>query len=178
MIITLTEAQLIDPSIDKDDLLGLEVAIRELTNNNFQNTNVRFAVSEIIEPNLIKLNSPVKGLRTGDRIELNNSDYNDNLHTVGEIDGNVINVADGDLLDEIKREMIITLVKYPQDIKSGVKKLIEYEKKTAKNIGVKSRSIARVSETYFDVTSGENINGYPSSLFSFIKKYKKMRWGV
>ena len=177
MIITLAEAQKIDYTLTKEDLIGLEVAIREITNNNFQNTRVRFSVAEIIEPNSIKFNSPVRGLRVGDRVELNNSDYNDNLHTVGEIDGNVIKVADGGLLSEKQSGLIVTLVKYPQDVKNGVKKILEYEKKTAKNLGVKSRSIARVSETYFDVTAAENVNGYPTALLSFIKKYRKMRWG-
>lgn len=177
MIITLTEAQLIDSSLTKDDLIGLEVAIREITNNNFQNTRVRFGVAEIIEPNEIRVNGSVRGLRVGDRIELNNSDYNENLHTVGEIDGNVIKTADGDLLAEKQSGMIVTLVRYPQDVKNGVKKILDYEKKTAKNLGVKSRSIARVSEIYFDVTAAENVNGYPTALLSFIKKYRKMRWG-
>lgn len=177
MIITLEEAQKIDNALTEDDIIGLEIAIRELTNNNFQNTRVRYRVSEIIEPDTIKVNGTIKGLRIDDRVELNNSDYNDSLHTVMEIHDNHIKVASDDLLDESKHGMILTLVKYPQDVKNGVKKLLEYDKKTAGNIGVKSRSISRVSETYFDVTSGENINGYPTSLFDFITKYKRMRWG-
>lgn len=177
MIITLEEAQKLDSNITEEDLLGLEVAVRELTNNNFQNVRVRMRVKEIIEPDTIVLTQLAYGMRIGDRIELNNSAYNERLHTVDEIAGNTLKVSDDSLLAELTRGMIVTLVKYPADVKSGVKKLIEYEKKTAKNLGVKSRSIARVSETYFDVTSGENVNGYPSSLFSFIKKYRKMRWG-
>lgn len=178
MIITLEEARKIDSDLTEDDLLGLEVAIRELTNNNFQNTKVRFGVSEVIEPDTIKVNGTIKGLRLGDRIELNNSDYNDSLHTVSELHDNKIKVVSDDFLDESNHSMIVTLVKYPQDVKNGVKKLLEYDKKTVGNIGVKSRSISRVTETYYDVTSGENINGYPTSLFDFITKYKKMRWGT
>ncbi|WP_423189428.1 hypothetical protein ACO1PF_00510 [Alkalibacterium sp. f15] len=178
MIITLAEAHEINRTLSKEDITGLEIAIRELTNNNFQNTRVRFSVKEIMDPDTIVLNQLPKGLRTGSRIELNNSDYNEELHTIHEIQGNVLKVSSGGFLDETKSGMIVTLVNYPQDVKNGVKKLIEYDMKTEKNIGVKSRSLSRVSETYFDVTSGENINGYPTSLFSFIMKYRKFRWGT
>lgn len=180
MIISLVEAQKIDPNITEDDLLGLEVAIREITHNNFQKTNgqmLRFAVEELAEPNLIKLFTNPQGLRVGDRVEVSNSIYNQYLNTVKAITPEGIEVEGEPFLYEKNSNLFVTLVRYPADVKAGVRKLIEYDKKTSGNIGIKSRSISRVSETYFDVTSGENVNGYPSSLFDFITKYKRMSWG-
>lgn len=180
MLITLEEARKIDETLTEGDILGLEVAIREITNNNFQNIHgkmLRFRVSELLEPNMIVLKKPPIGLRIGDRIEINNSLYNESLHTVESLSDEGIEVTGDPFINEKDSALVVTLVRYPQDVKNGVKKLLEYDKKTAGNIGVKSRSISRVSETYFDVTSGENVNGYPTSLFDFITKYKKMRWG-
>lgn len=180
MIITLEEAQKLDRDITIEDLEGLEVAIRELTHNNFQNINggmLRFSVKELVEPNLIKLFSTPQGLRMGDRIEVANTVYNQYLNTVKSITSEGIEVEGEPFIHEKNSNLFVTLVRYPADVKMGVKKLIEYDKKTSGNIGIKSRSISRVSETYFDVTSGENVNGYPSSLFDFITKYKRMSWG-
>lgn len=177
MIITLEEAQAINPEYTEDDILALEVAVREITNNNFQRKQVRFRVQAIEEPNVIVLNGPPRGIREGDRVELNNTEFNNQLHTIKSIDGNRVEVTAEDLYEERNGRMILTRIDYPADVKKGVKKLLEYETKTAKNIGVKSRSISRVTETYYDVTSGENVNGYPASLFDFVKKYRRLKWG-
>lgn len=181
MIITLEEAHKIDETLTEDDIEGLEIAIRELTNNNFQKIHgkmLRFTVVELVEPNLIKISNLPIGLRVGDRVEVNNTLYNKQLHTVKSLSDEGIEVVGEPFISEKDRDLIVTQVRYPLDVKNGVKKLLEYDKKTAGNIGVKSRSISRVTETYYDVTSGENINGYPTSLFDFINKYKKMRWGT
>lgn len=74
-------------------------------------------------------------------------------------------------------DMMVTLVNYPPDIKRGVKKLIQYDKKMSGKIGIKSETISRMSTTYYDVNAAENIEGYPVSLLSFLKKYERIRWG-
>lgn len=180
MIITLEEAKKIDEEIEEADLLGLEMAVRELTNNKFQKNAsgviLRHRASEIIGPNTIRVNAPV-GLRVGDRIEITGTVFNGPLHTIKSLHDDRIVVEGEPFIDEKRNGLYVTKIWYPPDVEAGVKKLIDYDKKTSGNIGVKSRSISRVSETYFDVTSGENTNGYPSSLFDFIKKYKKIRWG-
>jgi len=178
MIITLEEAQSIDPNITQDDLESFEQSVRKLTNNNFQNKMVRFTDVKIESPNIIRVNEKINGLRINDTVEINYSAYNDGLYVVKTIGpDNTITVESEPFLDEINQRLMVTLVQYPADIKKGVKKLIEYDKKMAGKIGIKSETISRMSTTYYDVTSTENTDGYPKSLLSFLDKYKKMRWG-
>lgn len=177
MIITLEEAQAIDPNITQEDLDAFESSVRELTNNNFQNKYVRFKHVSIEAPNTIRTKEPIKGIRIGDTVEVNYSPFNEGLFVVNEIVGNIIKVKDEPFIEEIgSKNLMVTLVKYPPDIKRGIKKLIEYDKKMAGKIGIKSETISRMSTTYYDVTATENTDGYPKSLLSFLDKYKKMRW--
>lgn len=178
MIITLEEAQSINPNITQDDLDAFESSIRELTNNNFQNKYVRFKHVSIEAPNTIRTKEPIKGIRIGDTVEVNYSPFNDGLFVVDEILENTIKVQGEPFIEELgDKNLMVTLVKYPPDIKRGVKKLIEYDKKMSGKIGIKSETISRMSTTYYDVTATENTDGYPSALLSFLKKYEKMRWG-
>ncbi|WP_336272164.1 hypothetical protein [Lactococcus lactis] len=54
--------------------------------------------------------------------------------------------------------------------------MLQYDVTMGDKLGIKSESIARMNITYYDMNSSESINGYPASLFGFLKKYKKMRW--
>jgi hypothetical protein len=177
MIISLYDAQDIDSAIQQSDLDSFEQSIRALTNNNFQNMKVRFENVEISEPNLIVIRKPIRGLRIDDTIEVNYSDYNDGLYVVEEILANSIRVQGAPFLSEDKQGIIATMVTYPADVKRAVKGLIAYDLKMTGKIGIKSETISRMSTTYYDVNSTENINGYPSSLLSFLVNYEKMRWG-
>lgn len=177
MIIKLAEAQKIDINIEQEDLDAFEQSVRALTNNNFQNRNVRYQNVELIEPNIIKLKAEVIGLRKGDTVEVNYSDYNDGLYVIEEILEKEIKVENEPFLAEKTSGMIMTKVEYPADIQRGIKKLIEYDKKMAGKVGVKSETISRMSTTYYDVNATENTDGYPASLLSFLNKYEKMRWG-
>lgn len=176
MIISLTDAKKLNSTIEQEDLDAFEQSVRGLTNNNFQNTAVRFSGISLEEPNLIKVNDSIKGLRKGDTLEVNYSSYNDGLYTVEEILEGSIKVSEESFLEEESNDLMVTLVSYPADIKRGIKKLIEYDKKMANKVGIKSETISRMSKTYYDVTAAENTEGYPSNLLSFLKKYKKMRW--
>lgn len=176
MIIEISKAKVIDPNIMQDDLDAFEVAVRRLTNNNFQNMRVRFNNLEIVEPSTIKVKDDIKGLRIGDTIEINYSDFNDGLYVVKELSGKEIIVQEESFYAEKSSDLMLTKVEYPADIKRGIKKLIEYDKTMAGKIGIKSESIARMSVTYYDVNATENTDGYPSSLLSFLNKYEKMRW--
>ena len=110
-------------------------------------------------------------------MEVNYSSYNDGLYTVEEIFEGAIKVSEESFLEEESNDLMVTLVSYPADIKRGIEKLIEYDKKMANKVGIKSETISRMSTTYYDVTAAEEAHeGYPSNLLSFLKKYKKMRW--
>jgi len=177
MIISLTDAQKFDENITQEDLDGIEHSVRELTNNNFQNKSVRYHIKVIEEPHTIKTTEIIRGIRIGDNVELNYSRFNDGIYTVEEILEDGLKLAGEPLLYENTGDMMVTLVSYPPDIKRGVKKLIQYDKKMSGKIGIKSETISRMSTTYYDVNAAENIEGYPASLLSFLKKYERIRWG-
>ena len=86
MIISLGDARAIDIDITQDDLDAFETSVRELTNNNFQNTFVRFKNVEFVNENTILVSDEIRGLRVGDTVEVNYSHYNDGLFVVKEID--------------------------------------------------------------------------------------------
>lgn len=176
MILTLSEAKLIDESISQEDLDGIEQTIRALTNNNFQNRDIRFKNIDFLDHETIKVNEDIKGIKVGDTVEVNYSPYNDGLYEVIGIAADTIKVKPDSLYNDINTDAMLTKVEYPADIKTGVKKLLEYDKKMGDKTGIKSETISRMSTTYYDMNSSENIDGYPSSLLSFVKKYEKMRW--
>ena len=176
MIISLTDANKLDPNITQDDLDAFESSVRELTNNNFQNTFVRFKNVEFVNENTILVKDEIRGLRVGDTVDINYSHYNDGLFVIEEIDGKQITVEGEPFFVANSGHAMLTKIEYPADIKRGIKKLIEYDKAMAGKLGIKSETIARMSTTYYDVNAAENTDGYPSSLLSFLRKYEKMRW--
>ncbi|MFL2100088.1 hypothetical protein [Desemzia sp. FAM 23989] len=176
MIISIADAKEVDPNIAQDDLDAFESSVRELTNNNFQNTRIRFKEVEFVEKNIILVNEQIIGLRIGDTIEVNYSHYNDGLFVVEEIQGKQITVEGAPFYLADSGKSMVTKVEYPADIKRGIKKLIQYDKKMTSKVGIKSETISRMSITYYDVNAADNTEGYPSSLLSFLKKYEKMRW--
>lgn len=177
MIITLTEATDIDENIKQDDLDAFESAVRQLTNNNFQDRRIRFKNISIEDPDTLILPEVPKGIREGDTIEINYSQFNNGLYVIEELDGDRVKVSGAQFFDEQNKDVMGTLVSYPPDIKRGVKKLIQYDLKMADKIGIKSETVSRMSKTYYDVNVTDNTDGYPKALLSFLDKYEKMRWG-
>lgn len=176
MILPLDEAKEIDGSITAEDLEAIEISIRELTNNKFQNTRIRYKDVVFISDYTISVGTKVQGLKEGDTIEINYSGYNDGLYTVAAIEDDVIIFSLGAFSEIDLDGAMITKIEYPADIKRGVKKMLQYDKKMGNKLGIKSESYARMSVTYHDLNADENIEGYPSSLLSFTNKYEKMRW--
>lgn len=176
MIISLNEATRIDSTLSQEDLDAFEIAIRELTNNNFQNRNVRFENVSVKTNDIIVVVRPPIGLRVGDTIELNYSDYNDGLYVIESIEGSELKLEDADLITSPVSGSMITKVEYPADIKAGVKRLIKYDIKMGDKVGIKAETISRMSTTYYDMSSTESVDGYPAPLLNFTDKYKKMRW--
>lgn len=174
MIITLEDAQKIDPSIKQDDLDAFEQAVRVLTNNNFQVKQIRHKI-DFINNKTITINSDIEGVRKDDTLEINYSKFNDGLYVIDSLNSDEISV-DTEMFTETPKQAILTLVRYPADIRIGIKKLIEYDKKMAGKIGIKSETISRMHISYYEVNASDNTDGYPKSLLSFLDKYKKMRW--
>lgn len=177
MIITLEDAIKIYPNVTQADLDGLEKAIRELTNNPFQNRQVRFCQLRFDDEMTIIPFDEVEGLRAGDTIQVSGSKWNNGLYVIKEISGNTITL-DGTprLFTGTDKEAYLTKVEYPADIIAGVRKLLKYDTQMTDKMGLKSKSVSRVSETYFDQNSGETINGYPAAMMSFIDKYRLLKW--
>lgn len=178
MIITLEEAQKIDSTVTQSDLNAYETMVRHLTNNNFQNVQIRFYGLLFDSENTMTLRHDLFGLREGDTIQISDSSYNDKLVVIKSIEGRTITVENEEPFFEGSFfSAFITKIQYPADIKYGVAGLIEYKAKMGSKLGIKSESIARMSVTYYDINATDNIEGFPTAKFSFLKKYKKMRWG-
>ena len=176
MIISLEQAQAINPAINTEDLYAYEQAIRALTHNNFQDPNVRGQALTLYDQTIQIDRGYTTGLKIGDTVEINYTRFNDGIYTIKALTPDTIEVNEGVFFNEISRDAIVTKVSYPADIAKGVKKLISYDLNMGNKVGVKSEAIARMSVTYYDVNNTENVEGYPAALLSFIKKYRKMRW--
>lgn len=183
MIITVEKAKILlgitDDSKDiqiEEKLKGLEITIRNLTNNKFQDKKVREIGNYLIQGNKVMgVNFLSLGFRKDNTIEISGSVLNDGIYEIIEVGNNSI-ILDRDLEEENTLQTLITKIKYPYDIVQGAIKLLDYDFKMSDKIGIKSETIARYSVTYYDVNSSENIEGYPSSLMKFLNKYKKLRW--
>ena len=177
MILTLADAQKIDPKITQSDLDAFETTIRELTNNKFQKVNVRGRDLALTGKTITMIEGSSIGMRVGDTIEISDSTYNDGLYTISAMTISMITVtADLEFIDEIARDGIVTLIHYPADIVKGVKDLIDYGVHMGDKTGIKSETISRMSVTYYDVSATDNAEGYPSAKLDFVRKYVKMRW--
>lgn len=175
MILTLDEAKKINPDITQLHLDALETSIREMTNNNFQLLNTRKVVTNISSTGVVDLKTSSVALFKGDTVQINGSQYNDGLYIIEAVQEHSLSLKGNNFIVETS-PFYVTKVFYPDDIKLGVEKLINYDLKMADKIGIKSQTIARMSTTYFDQSKSESINGYPATLMDFTQKYLKMRW--
>jgi hypothetical protein len=155
-------------------LQALELLIRAYTNNNFQIRAFRAVAVAVAQGNNLLFNSPVP-FKVGDTLQITESDF-----MPGEL-VTVVTVADGsvtvkeDLTDE--SGVVVTKVKYPQDVKMGVVNLMKWELGNREKVGVASESISRHSVTYVDQTGENTVMGYPVALMGFLKPYRKARFG-
>lgn len=178
MIISLAEAQGIDSSITQADLDAFEQSIRQLTANTFQVKGVRGRGITINGKKVtITHDELTKSIIATDTLELYGAGANDGLYVVESITDGEITLDRAPRVSGTFSSAILSLVVYPADIRAGVIKLIEYDKKMGSKVGIKSETISRMSTTYYDATASESTSGYPASLMNFIKKYEKMRWG-
>lgn len=177
MIITLDDAKKIYPGITQEDLDGIERSIREETNNPFQNRHVRYCNLRFESENEVLVFDDLEGLRSEDTVQISASKWNDGLYVVDSVNGNLIKLKnDPRFFVGNQPEAFITKVEYPADIISGVRKLLTYDAKMRDKVGLKSKTVSRMSETYYDQNSGESVNGYPAAMMSFLNKYRLLKW--
>lgn len=173
MIIKLEDAHKFNDKVTQDELDGLEASIREITGNHFQVRNIRYHDLEFKDNQIITKESRLIGIKVGDTIQVSDSIINNGLYVVLTVAGPTITL-ESEVYEVYEPDAFITLVKYPADIKAGVIKLLKYDKEMTGKTGVKSRTISRMSESYFDTSESEG--GYPKHLMQFIDKYKSLRW--
>jgi hypothetical protein len=182
MIIPIDEAREIDPTIDQEALDSYESSIRHLTNNNFQlaAAAARFYRLSIGDDDITVGIGDLAIIRDGDTLEVSDDGLNDgSLIVVEGVDAEARTVAysGASLISGEFRDSFVTIVRYPADVKEGVKRLIKYDMDMGSKLGIKSETVSRMSVSYYDVNSTESISGYPATLMDFVKKYEKMRWG-
>lgn len=173
MIITLEEAKQFNDKVTQSDLDGLEMLIREITGNYFQVVTIRYHDLEFKNNQIITQENRLIGIKAGDTIQVSESIINNGLYVVAGVDNSTITL-ESEVYEVYEPDAFITLVKYPADIKAGVIKLLQYDKEMVGKTGVKSRTVSRMSESYFDTF--ESVGGYPKHLMAFINNHKSLRW--
>lgn len=168
-VISLPEFQGMDADAIRKKLDALEILIRNYTNNNFQNKNIRFLASSDIG----RLNGVSPFIRVGDTIQISSSLVNDGVYTVTEI-GEDYTMVDKEIF-EVSRNLV-TKVEYPLDVQQGVINLMKWEQNNRDKVGIKSETLSRHSVTYFDQDKNNQVMGYPVSLLGFLDAYMKARF--
>lgn len=178
MIMTVAELRQFIETDEEDQVLeaklqALELLIRAHTNNNFHVRAFR-AVAVSTDGHELLCNGTVP-FKAGDTLQITESDFMpDCLVTVESVSEGTITVKE-DLYEE--SGVVITKVKYPQDVKMGVVNLLKWDLDKREKVGVASEAISRHSVTYVDQTGENTVMGYPVALMGFLKAYKKARFG-
>lgn len=158
----------IDESVMRRKIRAVERLIREETQNNFQNRAMRFYAAS----SMGLLHGSSSYLQPGDSVEINNS-INNGLYTVDEIINDTVRLDK--VLYDATRNMV-TKVVYPEDVQEGVLNMLQWDFTMRSKTGIKSETLSRHSVTYYDMDSGNSLDGYPAALVGFLDPYRQMRW--
>lgn len=179
MIMTVAELRQYVDTDETDQVLeaklqALELLIRAYTNNNFQVRAFRAVAVAVSKDNSFMVNTPIP-FKANDTLQITESDLmQDCLVTVAAVTDGQITVNE-DLYDE--SGVVITKVKYPQDVKMGVANMLKWQLDNGDKVGIASETISRHSVTYVDHTAANTLMGYPVSLMGFLVPYRKARFG-
>lgn len=172
-MLNLTDAKQLDRTITNDDLLAYEQKVRAITNNKFHHPHIKNYNLAIVK-NDVTTPDEIIGYKVGDRVEIVGTKYNDGLYNITDLDEHTLTL-DRDMIDERVKDALVVKIDYPADIATGLKEIIKYNAKMANKVGVKSERVSRTSVTYHDNTVNA-VDGIPSSYWSFLYKYRKLRW--
>lgn len=178
MIMTVEELRQFVVTDEEDSVLAarlqaLELLIRAYTNNNFQVRAFRGVAVAMAEHDL--LCSGTVPFRVGDTLQITESELMPGLLvTVASVEGNAVTVNE-DLFDE--SGVVVTKIKYPQDVKLGVTRLLQWQLENGDKVGVQSETVSRHSVTYFDMSGENSTMGFPKSLLGFLRPYRRARFG-
>lgn len=148
----------------RDKLLALESLIRNYTNNNFQQRNMRTCIHPTAKGTLIQ----EPWVKPGDTIQISQSQFNDGLYEVNDM-GKIYTLYD-------EPTAVATKVVYPLDVQIGVINMLKWDIENRDKVGIASETISRHSVSYFNMDEGNTKVGYPSALVSFLKPYIKARF--
>lgn len=148
-------------------LAAIEAAIRRYTLNTFQNRNKRTTahVSNHV------VHGDFTYFKVGDTVQISAS-INAGLYVIQSMTDKTIEL-DAELYD--CEDMLVTVVEYPMDIVDGAIELLDWECNVKSLKGVTSETISRHSVSYKDYNGSNTIEGYPSELFGFARKYCQWR---
>lgn len=179
MIMTVAELRQYVDTDEKDQALeaklqALELLIRAYTNNNFQVRAFRTVAVAVSQDNSFMVNTPIP-FKACDTLQITESDLmQDCLVTVAAVTDGQITVNE-DLYDE--SGVVITKVKYPQDVKMGVANILKWQLDNGDKVGIQSETISRHSVTYFSMDGDNSTMGFPKALMGFLQPYMKARFG-
>lgn len=150
-------------------LKAIEQIIRKYTNNNFQVREMRKTADIVGGLFVVEALNP---FTVDDTIQVSESGLNSGLCTVIGTTDETFTVAE-DVRDE--RDILVTLVKYPDDVVDCALNLLEWEINNREKVGIQSETLSRHSVTYFAQDANNQVMGYPVSLLGCLKSYRKAR---
>ena len=174
MIITVNELKQFITTDQSDTVLenklqALELLVRKYTNNNFQNTKIRFKCNA----SSTGLDFSTPYLNVNDTIQISQSQFNDGLYVIKSNESAAI-ALDKTPYDE--PNVLVTKIEYPYDIKMGVINMIKWDLTNRDKVGIQSETISRHSVSYFNMDGDNSLMGYPRSLLGFLEPYKRARF--
>lgn len=176
MILTPDELRQHITTTDNDAVLegklkALESSIRRHTHNNFQDRGFRREADIVGGVFIVEALTPFS---PGDTVQVSQCKLNKGLYTVKEVTDSTFTVVEP-VLDE--RDVLVTKVVYPPDVKMGVVNLVKWEQNNREKVGIQTESISRHSVTYFNMDDKNAILGYPKSMLGFLQPYMMARFG-
>ena len=168
-LVSMSEFNKVDVNQLQSKVDALEIMIRKMTNNNFQNRNVRFTAQTNTNSRIMNVHP---FLKVGDTVQISESGVNDGVYTITDIQKDFIRL-DRDLFTT--EHNLVTKVEYPKDVILGCLNLLKWDIQNRDKVGVKSETLSRHSVTYYDLDMNHEL-GYPKSLISFLKPYMKARF--
>lgn len=150
-------------------LKAIEQTIRKYTNNNFQLREMRRTADIVGGLFIVEALNP---FTVDDTIQVSESGLNSGLYTVTAATDSTFTVTE-DIRDE--QDVLVTLVKYPEDVVDCALNLLEWEINHRAKVGIQSETLSRHSVTYFAQDANNQVMGYPVSLLGCLKAYRKAR---
>ena len=150
-------------------LKAIEQTIRKYTNNNFQVRDMRRTADIVGGFFVVEALTPFS---VDDTVQISESGLNSGLFTVTGTTDSTFTVSE-ELRDE--KDVLVTLVKYPDDVVDCALNLLEWEINNRAKVGIQSETLSRHSVTYFAQDANNQVMGYPISLLGCLKSYRKAR---